>query len=60
MIKAFSDKLFVDCPDVETIVVTSQSANRASCRALEMAGYSHVWTGTFDSDHPSDAGPSAI
>ncbi len=60
MIRAFSDKLFVDCPDVETIVVTPQNSNRASCRALETADYSHVWTGTLDSDDPSDAGPSAI
>lgn len=60
MIKAFSEKLFVDCPDVDTIVVTSQDANRASRRALEVAGYSHVWIGTLDSDDPSDAGLSAI
>lgn len=37
-----------------------QTANRASCRVLEKAGYELEWTGLLQSDDPSDAGPAAL
>ena len=60
MIERFSTQLFADLPEIDVIVVTPQADNLASCRALERAGYEHVWHGRLDSDDPSDAGPSAI
>ena len=60
MIERFTTKLFTDLPEIDVIVVTPQADNRASCGALERAGYEHVWRGRLDSDDPSDAGTSAI
>jgi aminoglycoside 6'-N-acetyltransferase len=56
----FTELVFADYADVDSIVVTPQSANRASCRVLEKAGYELRWTGALDSDDPSDAGPAAL
>ena len=56
----FSNRLFEECPDVATIVVTPQAGNVASRRVLEKSGYDHVWTGSLDSDDPADAGAAAI
>jgi aminoglycoside 6'-N-acetyltransferase len=60
MIRAFSRQLFADLPDIATIVVTPQHANRRSCRALEKAGYRLEWVGRLDSDDPADAGDAAV
>ena len=59
-IAAFTDRLFAEYGDVQTIVVTPQRANRASCRALEKSGYEFVWVGRLDSDDPADADDAAI
>ena len=47
-------------PDVTTVAVAVQQANRRSWRALERAGYIRVWEGMLDSDDPSDAGPAYL
>jgi aminoglycoside 6'-N-acetyltransferase len=47
-------------PEVGAIVAVPQTANHASRRALEKAGFSLVGERTLDSDDPSDAGPSAV
>ena len=47
-------------PDVTTVAVAVQQANRRSWRALERAGYLRVWEGMLDSDDPSDAGPAYL
>jgi aminoglycoside 6'-N-acetyltransferase len=60
MIAKFTDLVFKDYDDVQTIVVTPQRANRASCRALEHAGYSLVAVGRLDSEDPADEGDAAI
>ncbi len=60
MIRAFTDQLFADLPDVECVAVTPQSANIASCRVLEKAGYDRLWTGQLDSDDPADEGEAAL
>ena len=60
MISTFTARLFDDHTDVQTIVVTPQRANRASCRVLEKSGYRLVWVGRLDSDDPSDAGDSSV
>lgn len=59
-IERFSAQLFSDFEDVETIVVTPQRDNVASCRALEKAGYDLVWVGDLESDDPSDSGISSV
>ena len=60
MIERFTTKLFADLPEIDVVVVTPQADNRASCGALEGAGYERVWLGRLDSDDPSDEGTSAI
>ena len=60
LIEAFSAAVFDRYPDAESIVVTPQAANRASCRVLEKAGYTLEWTGMVVSDDPSDADPAAL
>lgn len=60
MIRAFTDELFTDLPDVSRVAVTPQAANIASCRVLEKAGYRLMWSGELDSDDPSDEGESAL
>jgi aminoglycoside 6'-N-acetyltransferase len=47
-------------PDVDSVVVAMQQANRSSWRALERVGFERRWTGLLDSPDPSDAGPSYI
>jgi TolB-like protein len=47
-------------PEISGVVFGLQQANIASWRALENAGYSRVWAGDFDSDDPTDAGPSFV
>jgi aminoglycoside 6'-N-acetyltransferase len=47
-------------PDVDSVIVAMQQANRASWRALERAGFERRWAGLLDSPDPSDAGPSYI
>jgi RimJ/RimL family protein N-acetyltransferase len=59
-IRAFSALIFKDWAEVEAVVACPQEANRASCRALERAGYALAWTGDLGSDDPSDEGPSAV
>lgn len=59
-INEFSKALLTDWPDIEAIVACPQETNRASCRALEKAGFQLVWTGDLGSDDPSDEGPSAV
>ena len=59
-IDAFSATVFRDLPDVTTIVVAVQQANRASWRALERAGYRRVWAGRLDTADPSDSGPAYV
>jgi aminoglycoside 6'-N-acetyltransferase len=59
-IGSFSAMLFRDDPEITSIAVTPQLANRASCRALEKAGYRLVWTGMLDSDDPADVDTAAM
>jgi aminoglycoside 6'-N-acetyltransferase len=47
-------------PDVDSVIVAMQQANRASWRALERVGFERRWAGLLDSPDPSDAGPSYI
>ena len=47
-------------PDVDSVVVAMQQANRPSWRALERVGFERRWAGSLDSPDPSDAGPSFI
>jgi aminoglycoside 6'-N-acetyltransferase len=47
-------------PDVDSVIVAMQQANRASWRALERVGFERRWAGTLDSQDPSDAGLSYI
>ena len=47
-------------PDVDSVIVAMQQANRASWRALERVGFERRWAGLLDSSDPSDAGPSYV
>jgi aminoglycoside 6'-N-acetyltransferase len=47
-------------PDVDSVIVAMQQANRPSWRALEHVGFERRWAGLLDSPDPSDAGPSYI
>ena len=47
-------------PGLSRVVVAVQQANRRSWRALEKAGFKRAWTGTIESDDPSDDGPSYV
>jgi aminoglycoside 6'-N-acetyltransferase len=47
-------------PEVGSIVVAMQQANRPSWRALERVGFDRRWAGLLDSPDPSDAGPSYV
>jgi aminoglycoside 6'-N-acetyltransferase len=47
-------------PDVDSVIVAMQQANRASWRALERVGFGRRWAGLLESSDPSDAGPSYI
>ena len=51
---------FSSYPDVDSVVVALQQANRASWRALERVGFERRWAGLLDSPDPSDAGPSYV
>lgn len=59
-IAAFTDKVLEDYRDVDSILVTPQAENIASCRVLEKAGYEQLWVGLLDSDHPADAGLAVL
>lgn len=59
-IRACAARLFGLHPEVATVVAVPQRANRASCRALEKAGFTLVREADLESDDPSDSGISAI
>lgn len=60
MISRFVDDTWDRHPDARAVVVAVQQANRQSWRALEKAGFRREWSGTLDSDDPSDGGPSHL
>jgi aminoglycoside 6'-N-acetyltransferase len=60
MIRQMAAKALEIYPDCDTIVSVPQERNRASCRALEKAGFTLVDVRKVDSDCPSDAGISSI
>jgi aminoglycoside 6'-N-acetyltransferase len=51
---------FARYPELDSVVVAMQQANRASWRALERVGFERRWAGLLDSPDPSDAGPSYV
>lgn len=59
-VRRFTRRPFAEWPDIEDVVVTPQTANLASCRVLEKAGYELTWTGVLDSDDPADAGVASL
>lgn len=60
MIRAVTAIAFDLYPEVDTMVAIPQRANRASCRALEKAGFTLRYQATLDSDDPSDSGVSSV
>lgn len=60
VITAFTPLVFGFYPDTTVIVATPQRDNRASCRALEKAGFTLLHQRVLDSDDPSDSGVAAI
>jgi len=59
-IAAFTATVFGLYPEVDSIVSVPQQANRASCRALEKAGFSLLDERELNTGDPSDAGPGAV
>lgn len=59
-IAAFAPLVLADHPDATGIVAVPLAANRASCRALEKAGFRHLGDRELETDDPSDAGINAI
>ena len=59
-IAAFAIRVFDLYQDISSIVSTPQRDNRASCRALEKAGFILLDERDIDSDDPSDSDISAI
>ncbi|HEU5391479.1 MAG TPA: GNAT family N-acetyltransferase [Streptosporangiaceae bacterium] len=60
VIDRFTTATFTDYPEIDTVVVAVNQANRRSWRALEKAGYHRVYTGPLESDDPSDTGINHI
>jgi aminoglycoside 6'-N-acetyltransferase len=59
-IAAFTAIVFGLYPEADSIVSVPQQGNRASCRALEKAGFSLLDERELNTGDPSDAGVSAI
>jgi len=59
-IAAFTPIVFSLYPQVDSIVSVPQQGNRASCRALEKAGFSLLEERELNTGDPSDAGVSAV
>jgi aminoglycoside 6'-N-acetyltransferase len=59
-IRLLASDTFERYPEVGSIVVAMQQANRPSWRALERVGFERRWAGLLDSPDPSDAGPSYV
>lgn len=60
MLRAFSGMVLAEYPDAAVVVAVPQRDNRASCRALEKAGFRLIDERDLASDDPSDEGVSAI
>jgi aminoglycoside 6'-N-acetyltransferase len=60
MIAALVDLIWDRYPDITAVIVAVDQGNDASWRALEGAGFRRIWSGTLDSDDPSDEGPSYL
>jgi aminoglycoside 6'-N-acetyltransferase len=56
IIDRFIGDTWMRYPDIAAIVVNVSPDNRRSWRALEKVGFNRIWTGTIESDDPSDAG----
>lgn len=59
-IATFTAVVFGLYPEVDSIVSVPQRDNRASCRALEKAGFTLLYEGELNTGDPSDAGISAV
>ncbi|UNO43758.1 GNAT family N-acetyltransferase [Streptomyces sp. MST-110588] len=59
-ISAFTSVVFGLFPEVITLASVPQKENRASCRALEKAGFTLLGERDVVSDDPSDSGISSI
>lgn len=60
IIEQFVAALWDAYPDVTAVVVDVDQRNRPSWRALEKTGFLRVWSGTLQSDDPSDDGPCHV
>jgi hypothetical protein len=59
-IAAFTTIVFGMYPEVNSIVSAPQQGNRASCRALEKAGFTLLQERELNTGDPSDAGISTV
>lgn len=59
-IRAFTALVLASYPSATGIIAVPLAANRASCRALEKAGFHHLGDRELDTDDPSDAGINSV
>jgi aminoglycoside 6'-N-acetyltransferase len=60
IIDKFVDDTWRIYGDISAIVVAVDQENKRSWRALEKCGFRRIWTGTLESEDPSDPGTSFV
>lgn len=60
IIGRFLEDTWTRYPHVEVVIVDVDQRNMRSWRALEKCGFRRIWSGTLDSDDPSDEGPCYV
>ena len=60
LITRFVSESWDHYPDIDAVVVSINENNRRSWRALEKVGFHRAWSGTLDSDDPTDAGTNHV
>lgn len=60
IIGRFLEDTWLRYPAAVAVIVNVDQRNRRSWRALEKCGFWRMWSGTLDSDDPSDAGPCYV
>ena len=60
LIARFVSESWDQYPDIDAVVVSINETNRRSWRALEKVGFHRAWSGTLESDDPTDAGTNHV
>ncbi len=60
IVDRFLEDTWLRYPTATALIADVDQQNRRSWRTLEKAGFRRVWSGTLDSDEPSDEGPCHV